>query len=371
METQEAERMEHSTALVESAKPLGQLARKDYAREQIELIKATVAVDATDAELDLFLELASRYQLDPFAGHIWCAKMRGENAQGGKMVVLIGRDGMLVLARRHADFKGLRGNIVHENDEFAVEETEDDIKVTHKIGKPTDRGEIVGAWAKVIRDGQHPTYFFAPLSEYLPTHSKVDSTPWGKQRSAMILKCAQSTALRFAFSITGMVGAEEISTQLSDPHRAEMDAAAGNIEWGEDEQIKAHLAELFAVANATVVDSYRPRKIQAMLAGKTEGERRQIILDLEKFIEDNGGKVPDPPPLDNTKDSVEEEEAEDADWEPKDEQAVAEQTVEQTPEEEAAERVVEEGRAEGEADDSDIAFGTDEEIEREQGKLIE
>ena len=284
---------EQQTGTAIETRPIGQLARREYVREQIELIKATVAEGASDAELDLFLELAARYQLDPFAGHIWCARMRGENAQSGKMVVLVGRDGMLVLARRHKDFKALRGNVVHEHDEFAVEEKDDDTVVRHNIGHPNERGDIVGAWAKVIREGEHPTFFYAPLSEYLPTHDKVSKTPWGHQRSAMILKCAQSTALRFAFSITGLVGAEEITAQLADPRKAEMDAVAGDIEWGEDEEVKARLSALFAAANETVTDSFRPRKIQAMLKGKDDADRQQVIEDLEKFIEKNGGTVPD------------------------------------------------------------------------------
>ena len=308
-----------SQELVRTA-PIGELARRSYAREQIELIKQTVAEGATDAELDLFLELAARYELDPFAGHIWCARMRGENGSAGRMVVLIGRDGMLVLARRSPDFKGIRGNVVHENDHFEVEEGET-IKVKHKIGHPKERGEIVGAWALVSREGQTPIYFFANLDEYMPTHSKVDRTPWGKHRSAMILKCAQSTALRFAFSITGLIGAEEISSRLADSKLAEHDAeaATGEIEWGDDPEVAQRLAELFAAANATVEHSYRPRKIQAMLAGKTEGEHRQVILDLERFIEQNGGTVPEPRPLDNT---VDEPEIEEADWQQVEEERV-------------------------------------------------
>ena len=310
-----------SQELVHRTAPIGELARRNYAREQIELIKQTVAEGATDAELDLFLELAARYELDPFAGHIWCARMRGENGSAGKMVVLIGRDGMLVLARRHSDFRGIRGNVVHEHDHFEVEEGEETVKVKHKIGHPKERGAIVGAWALVNREGQSPIYFFANLDEYMPTHSKVDRTPWGKHRSAMILKCAQSTALRFAFSITGLIGAEEISSRLADSKLAEHDAeaATGEIEWGDDPEVAQRLAELFAAANATVEHSYRPRKMQAMLSGKTEGERRQIVLDLERFIEQNGGTVPEPQPLDITRD--EPEAAEDADWQPLDQDA--------------------------------------------------
>jgi phage recombination protein Bet len=337
-----------SQELVHKTAPIGELARRSYAREQIELIKQTVAHGATDAELDLFLELAARYELDPFAGHIWCARMAGKNGERGRMAVLIGRDGMLVLARRDSGFKGVRGNVVHENDDFEVDDdTEKGVLVRHRMGKPSERGPIVGAWALVNRDGEEPYYFYANLDEYRGS----EKTPWGKQTSAMILKCAQSTALRFAYSITGLIGAEEVSSQLADPTKAlaDADAATGEIEWGDNEELAHRLADLFAAANATVEHSYRPRKIQAMLAGKTEGERRQVALDLEKFIEQNGGTVPEPQPLDITTD---EPETEEADWQP------VNAGVPVLPEEEAGERVVEEGKDEPEPPDQEKLPGT-------------
>jgi phage recombination protein Bet len=289
------------TALA-TAPAIGQLARREYAREQIDLIKATVASGATDAELDLFLELCARYQLDPFAGQVFCARMRGTDGEGGKMVTMVGRDGMLLIARRYDDFEGLLGDYVCEHDEFRTVNRDDDVLVTHVYGKPSERGEVVGAWAKVKRRGFMPTYFFARLEDYKPTHSKVNKTPWGPQEATMILKCAQSTALRFAFSITGLVGAEEVSRFVGPAEQVD----ASDAEWGDDPVLAERLAELFAAANATVSDSYRPRKIQAMLAGKSEGERRQIALDLESFIEANGGEVP-PVPADSTVDDPNEE----------------------------------------------------------------
>ena len=284
---------------------IGQLARRQYAREQIDLIKVTVAKGATDAELDLFLELCARYQLDPFAGQVFCARMRGEDGAAGQMVTMVGRDGMLVIARRDADFRGLLGDYVCEHDEFRAVNRDDDVVVTHAYGKPSERGEVVGAWAKALRKGHPPTYFFARLEDYKPRHSKVNKTPWGPQEATMILKCAQSTALRFAFSITGLVGAEEASRFVS---AEALDAveAAGEVEWGDDPVLAERLAELFAAANATVPDSYRPRKVQAMLAGRSEGERRQIVLDLVTFIEQNGGVVPSEP-ADSTVDDPNEE----------------------------------------------------------------
>jgi phage recombination protein Bet len=308
-----AQEQERSTALAATPQ-IGTLARRQYAREQIDLIKNTVAKGATDAELDLFLELCARYQLDPFAGQVWCARMRNEDGgERGQMVTMVGRDGMLVIARRFDDFEGVLGDVVREHDDFRVVQRDDNVIVTHGYGKPSERGEIVGAWAKVTRRDEKPTYFFAPFEEYAPPRDtkRWKKTPWSSNTSAMILKCAQSTALRFAYSITGLVGAEEISRHL-DPGDVTRGIDEGEIEWGDDPEVADRLQQLFAVANEVKTDAFRPRKIQGMLAGRTEGERRQIALDLERFIEANGGEVP-PPPADNTVDDPSEE-IEDADY---------------------------------------------------------
>ena len=90
--------------------------REQFAAEQVNLIRATVARDASDAELAMFLELCARYRLDPFAGQIYCAKMRSENGEGGRVQIIVGRDGFLKIAKDHQDFEGFDSDVVREND---------------------------------------------------------------------------------------------------------------------------------------------------------------------------------------------------------------------------------------------------------------
>src|SRR3954463_5251890 len=70
-------------------------------KEVIDTIKQTVARGATDAQLQMFLVLASRYNLDPFLCEIWCAQI------GGQMTVLTSRDGYLKIAQRDPNFDGI------------------------------------------------------------------------------------------------------------------------------------------------------------------------------------------------------------------------------------------------------------------------
>ena len=170
-------------------------------RKRWDLVKATVAKGASDQEVAMFLELAAKYDLDPFAKEVWCAK--GSNTDGGegRLLIMVGRDGLRKIAQRnniHID-----GDVVHEHDRFEVARSADGNRtVEHAWGRPEDRGPIVGAWAECREGGplgKPLGFFYAALSEYKPTNEKkLKYSPWGTQESVMILAAAERQALRQA-----------------------------------------------------------------------------------------------------------------------------------------------------------------------------
>ena len=168
-----------------------------WTQQEIETIKKTVAVNATNEELGMFLSLCSNYDLDPFAKEIWCIKM------GGKTIITTSRDGYLKIANRNPAYDGMVSDVVREGDKFLRQGTE----INHAYS--ANRGGIIGAYALVYRkDRRIPTYFFAPFDEYC----KRDNGTWRQYPSAMIIKVAESMALKRAFSISGLVTEEEIGT---------------------------------------------------------------------------------------------------------------------------------------------------------------
>lgn len=169
--------------------------------EQVNLIKKTVAKDASDDELGMFLHLAKTYDLDPFAKEIWFIKF------GGKATIFTSRDGYLKIANGHPAMEGLVSDVVRTNDTL-VRTPEG---VSHQYGNP--RGEITGAYALVFRsDRKFPTYYFADYSEY-----RGNTDIWKKYASAMILKVAEAMALKRAFSISGLVTREEMDVEQEQP----------------------------------------------------------------------------------------------------------------------------------------------------------
>lgn len=166
--------------------------------EEINTIKNTVAKDATDEELKMFLSLASAHGLNPFQHEIWFVKM------GDKNVIITARDGYLKIAQNSPHFLGLESDVVYAGDKFLKDK--DGIHHSYTL---SNRGAIIGAYAMVYRDDRTvPAYFFAPFSNYNRRGGVWLQYPHDPH--AMIIKVAESMALKRAFAINGLVTQEEI-----------------------------------------------------------------------------------------------------------------------------------------------------------------
>jgi len=168
-----------------------------FSQKEVETIKRTVASDANTDELRMFLHIAKTYGLDPFNKEIFFWKIKG------KPTIMTSRDGYLKIADRHEEYNGLVSDVVRENDKFRRKAQ----GIDHEYG--TNRGDIIGAYALVYRkDREYPVYVFAPFQEYF-----AGTRVWSQYPSAMILKVAESMALKRAFTVSGLVTAEEMDVQ--------------------------------------------------------------------------------------------------------------------------------------------------------------
>lgn len=279
--------------------PVTELARGAWDEEKVSIIKKSVASELTDPEFQVFLETAARYGLDPLRQEIWPMKM------GGKFVPLVGRDGLLSIAQRHPDFAGWEGDVVREFDTFR-KTSDPDRPVVHEYelagarmvvedGKPKRdpesekrRGNPVGAYAIVYRNGRRPTYFFAPWAEY-----NRGQQAWRTHPSAMILKAALATALRLAFNLSGLYAAAEFGLEDAPGGRVDLTAPPAEPDYGEGpdgEWLRALVAE----ANRVQPGSYRPAKLAALM-GASDFEREALAASLVEFIVERGGQVPGRP----------------------------------------------------------------------------
>jgi hypothetical protein len=215
---------------------------------RLDFLRKTVAKDATNAEIGHFLELCSKYDLDPFAKEVWLAVSQSQ--QGKRNVLLmVGRDGLRKIAMRQGFV--IDGDVVHAEDTFTVKRNANRTRtITHEYAEK-DRGAVIGAWAEVYDgEGQQRGYFYAPLSEYIPkSEAKLKFSPWGSQLSVMTLAAAERTALGMATPLSGIVAQGELD---AGEERRELGAGNGNgeaegIDLGpEVEAVIAHATELGA-----------------------------------------------------------------------------------------------------------------------------
>lgn len=176
------------------------LTETGYGPAEIDLIKRTVAKGATDDELKMFSHIANSYGLDPFKKEIYFWKQQGQT------IIFTGRDGFLKIAKDDLNYRGIQSFAVCENDTFEW----DGGKIVHKFGGK-NRGAIIGAWAVTYHAVNEPCYAYAPWDEY-----NCPSKPtWQKYKSAMIIKCAETMALKRQAGITGLASADELG--IDDP----------------------------------------------------------------------------------------------------------------------------------------------------------
>ena len=180
-----------------------------FTDEQISLLKRTVAKGATDDEFNLFMHLADKYALDPFAKEIWFIK------RGGVPTIFTSRDGYLKIADSNHNYDGMISEYVCKND---ILTKSPDGTYSHQFGSP-ERGPIVGAYAVVFRkDRKIPSSQYAPFDEYNSGSNPV----WRSNPSSMIKKVAEVMSLKRAFKISGLVTQEEIAQEHAVVHEAEV-----------------------------------------------------------------------------------------------------------------------------------------------------
>lgn len=172
-----------------------------FTDEKLDLIKRTVAKDATDDELQLFLHQAQKMGLDPLARQIHFQKFKSKNgAANVSFITTI--DGYRLVADRTGRYAGnsepvFKGQIngIDWGDYDKVKPVPAQATVTVK--------KIVGG---AVCDFSATVFWH----EYYPSGRKGHM--WRKMPCVMLAKCAEAAALRKAFpaDLSGVYTADEM-----------------------------------------------------------------------------------------------------------------------------------------------------------------
>ena len=233
----------------------------DFTKDQMNLIKATVAKGATDDELKLFLYRCKNMGLDPLkSGQIHFVKYGS-----GPGSIITGIEGFRTKAESTGKHTGTKRGVIRSAD-----------------------GKCIGAWCEVYRsDWQHCAREEVSLVEY-----NSGKAQWAKMPETMIKKVAEVAALRMAFpDVLGGMYSDDEMDQAAKPHVEPIKEATQIIPFDQAKENAEYAPSNYVVTFGKFksqelgkIDMYELNSYVAYIKQKAEQDGKQIAGQVHEFM---------------------------------------------------------------------------------------
>jgi len=236
---------------------------EEYTPEEKKIIrKQFFPPQATDVDMMYCMNVAKQLGLNPIMKEIYFIE-RKQKINGhwvSKIEPMLGRNSYLTIAHRSGKFNGM---------ESWAELKE----VPHKTADGWElRKELVGIAIVYHKDMEHPIRVESPYSEYVQRKSNGEITSfWQKMPITMIIKVAESQALRKAFNIRG--GVDFYEEGVDD----EIVTESVNIDENQTEDAGALLAK-----NKTKDEVIDDNAVQNIKNVETNEHQDEKIIDIDE-----------------------------------------------------------------------------------------
>ena len=205
------------------------------------------AQDVTDQEMAMFIAISRSQNLNPYTKEVYVIKYKNSPAQ-----IVVSRDAYRKRAQKDPNFNGIRNGVIVENGDGSIEKLDGAFKKKNQL--------LIGAWCEVqMKNLDYPIYIAVSYDEYVQTKKDYNTgetkpnSMWASKPMTMLVKVAESQALRLAFpEMSGTYSEEELPpeetrprevTEVTEPTREQIES------FNKEEYANKKIEQLKAKAN--------------------------------------------------------------------------------------------------------------------------
>lgn len=253
---------------------IAKVEKPEYSKEQIDTIRRTIAMGATDAELQLFVATCERLELDPFSRQVYFIKRRqkvnGQWVDVGRPEISI--DGFRASAEQTGEYEGQTPYYWCGSDGKWLEVW---------LSNTPPAAAKVGVYRRGFRE---PVWSVARYAAYVQTIK--DGSPnamWRKMADNQLAKCAEALALRRAFPrrFGGVYAREEMGQADNERHVIDAEPTEPEAVEGVRQEALDKIGEAFAA-----IDSHEALDAWSRLVKAYKDEGVLTEADIEALKND-------------------------------------------------------------------------------------